>query len=1396
MKKVLGSLLCLILVYANIGIAAALEVENHTEENDNLEFLQYFVKWDSEREPEDSSITEEEYLAIEGKDKNSNGIWDILEEEEEDGVVHAASIETGILGDLNGDSLVDNKDVILLYRHIAGWEQDINDKMLDLNGDGYVNNSDASHLMNYVSGWQDIMLYKGKKNDIIYHLYTESMLSLHTEINNTNQNYYYSSDGLSLKNIATDGYIFEGWYDGEGESANRIRKIDVGETGEIELYARWTPRTYRIDFDSQLVEVPTKYYTIETGATLTNPSLANYIFVGWTVQEDGRLVNGIPKGTFGNQVLVANWASKRNIAKPVQKLGVPVIAEDDTNGRIVFIYELGVIENVPLFTLYRYHTAEGIVTSVTTTEQRSISTTDAKTISLAVEKATTNSATWTLSEGWNESTSVSEETLQEQGLTREQAETIAKTTSNTYRMDTTESYSDVITDSSQHAYKGTVGTGSTEGQTQTTSKNFKYSVDRGYEIEASLESELKAEGVGSVKAGMKATESLDISQEHGASVTNSGTKTNSWNTTLEREGQTSKAKTSTKNWNTSSSYSNSNSLSNTYTTSQQISEIIANKWGYGSSYSTNGVNSSGQAFTTENSEQDIYSNTVTYNTLTLYTQEVTISTDGKIDGYFRQVVAGKAHVFGVVGYDVATRSYFAYTFTVMDDDTYEFLDYSKNTTSFDDNEISVIPFAIPSFVNDYVNSRIARTGGLQINLSGVVTAYTGNEKIVLVPNYWDVNNGDGTYTSVKVTGIASGAFRNNTNIEGVMLSDYTPEIPDSAFEGCISLKDVYAPSLTTIGNRAFYGCTSLSTLTIPIDVVSLGNNAFYNVEEVNITAGNKDVALAAVNSGVKNLVLNISAIDSEMKDAVLEAPSSMNTFEVRGERKQYENLRIKSNAGKTSINGISFVNCTQVPLELHSSTVDLNQATVSGTGYCMMLASNNCNLNLFGTNQMVSSSGNAIVCGNTTLINSNSSVQALLQVSGNIYICGSLTNQNQYLSLTNGNIKPITQEQFDQYMSGVYRLIFDANGGSVQQAEKTAYSGVAVGTLPVATRTEYTFTGWYTTANGGNQVTASSAFTSSSSVTIYAHWSPNPFQMTFNANGGVCATASKTCYVDTAIGTLPTPTRSGCTFKGWYTNANGGTEITASKVYNSTNPVTLYAHWESGWVLESAVPPGARVITTSWSYREDKESTSPSLNGWIGNGNYWRQIDSGSREYADFSGTGFQTSHWLYTSLNVGPYTASGDDNSYTKTEVVNTHGGWVYWHWAMTAAYYANVNRSISYWEGVKDSSGYVNNCFYAIKSTVDCPYLSNGYCCNQNKPSYDCTNIIPSDADKSTGSGLYTPRFFRTEYFVSSYTTSEKVFKYYRTWTYRELSSEPQSTSEIIVSNKVKYVRWSNNK
>ncbi len=72
--------------------------------------------------------------------------------------------------------------------------------------------------------------------------------------------------------------------------------------------------------------------------------------------------------------------------------------------------------------------------------------------------------------------------------------------------------------------------------------------------------------------------------------------------------------------------------------------------------------------------------------------------------------------------------------------------------------------------------------------------------------------------------------------------------------------------------------------------------------------------------------------------------------------------------------------------------------------------------------------------------------------------------------------------------------------------------------------------------------------------------SKNICTIKLNANGGTVS--SENVYVNKSgtYGTLPTPTRGGYKFVGWYTKASGGTKINSSTKVTSSH--TIYARWE------------------------------------------------------------------------------------------------------------------------------------------------------------------------------------------------------------------------------------------
>ena len=116
--------------------------------------------------------------------------------------------------------------------------------------------------------------------------------------------------------------------------------------------------------------------------------------------------------------------------------------------------------------------------------------------------------------------------------------------------------------------------------------------------------------------------------------------------------------------------------------------------------------------------------------------------------------------------------------------------------------------------------------------------------------------------------------------------------------------------------------------------------------------------------------------------------------------------------------------------------------------------------------------------------------------------------------------------------------------------------------------TGYTFVNWTTSNQSINITNATSRtgakvkFASFTSATVTANYKVNTSTITWNANGGSVTPASSTYTYDGAAVTLPTPTRNGYTFNGWYTAASGGTKITEIGTTNKpTSDKTDYAQW-------------------------------------------------------------------------------------------------------------------------------------------------------------------------------------------------------------------------------------------
>ena len=200
-----------------------------------------------------------------------------------------------------------------------------------------------------------------------------------------------------------------------------------------------------------------------------------------------------------------------------------------------------------------------------------------------------------------------------------------------------------------------------------------------------------------------------------------------------------------------------------------------------------------------------------------------------------------------------------------------------------------------------------------------------------------------------------------------------------------------------------------------------------------------------------------------------------------------------------------------------------------------------------------------------------------------------------------------TVKLYAHWAANSYNVKFDADGGT-PVADRSVTFDAAYGTLPAPTRAGYQFGGWFTASD--KAITAATIFnkdimTMPAEHTLKAKWTPRSYTITLYAAGGILAgTDSITVTYDRTYSALPTPTRSGYTFDGWFTNAD--VKITPADTVKVTSDTALTARW-------TLIPPpntyrltvvkgtggGNYLANTAVTITADPASTGQVFDKWV-----------------------------------------------------------------------------------------------------------------------------------------------------------------------------------------------------
>ena len=437
----------------------------------------------------------------------------------------------------------------------------------------------------------------------------------------------------------------------------------------------------------------------------------------------------------------------------------------------------------------------------------------------------------------------------------------------------------------------------------------------------------------------------------------------------------------------------------------------------------------------------------------------------------------------------------------------------------------------------------------------IVTGYYGNATEYTIPAIYD---------GLRVIGIQSNAFRNNTNLKKITIPSNIEVIGASAFAGCTALAEIVIPeSVTKIEESTFSDCTSLKEIRIHGKIKTVGSNAF---------AG----CIALTDLTIENGVTEIGAFAFDRCTGLVsvELPDSV-TLVGNGAFRHAEALEtVKLSKNMTAINNITFQYCESLKsVSLHSGITQIGNSAFS---FCYGLEK----LEILGN---LTDIGNSAFyhCEKLNEIFYASKIGRDLGKTHYTFCRAGLGGTGIRLTIAAGAVLPeglfepfeeanrpkITEIVFEDGTEQVdYLAIYSftyLKKITIPHSVKSIPSGMLKGCADLALAMEdehYTFLAWYdNSAFAGDAVNPTDY--AGEAERLYAEWKLKQFTIILNrdnSDAGEVAGGGIYDYGETV--TIKATTKERYTFIGWYTGDNFISDK-ADYSFEVTQNMTLTARW-------------------------------------------------------------------------------------------------------------------------------------------------------------------------------------------------------------------------------------------
>ena len=455
-----------------------------------------------------------------------------------------------------------------------------------------------------------------------------------------------------------------------------------------------------------------------------------------------------------------------------------------------------------------------------------------------------------------------------------------------------------------------------------------------------------------------------------------------------------------------------------------------------------------------------------------------------------------------------------------------------------------------------------------------------------------------------VTSIEEDAFYCCSSLESVAIPDSVTSIGDSAFVDCSSLTSVTIPdSVTSIGAATFYRCSSLTSVTIGNNVTSIGLVAFLGCDSltsVNIPDSVTSIGEEAFYGCSSLTSVTIGDSVASIGEGAFLSCDSLTSVTIPG--------------SVTSIGDYAFHSYYSIErvvvFEGYPPLCGSN-AFYSGEGYYkpehreawMAVIDEDGMWN----NLIMRMEGEYVVRFNQ---NGDDDFPVKNEMAEQIFVIGKEQPLAKNLFVREGFdfggwatypqsvvawykdeelVKNLAEEgdEVDLYAFWIPKQVAITFQDDRENHKKYTVYKWAVGStmhnVPIHRSTEARFLGWFLPGSD-ERIEVGITRVPSRDTTYYARWEERNWDsggdddsiyepgegeclVTFDPNGGQLPSDEMTYMLSlgaelSGIGELPEPTKDGCTFLGWWSDPDGGTQISASTIVEGD--VTYYAHWSNG----------------------------------------------------------------------------------------------------------------------------------------------------------------------------------------------------------------------------------------